>query len=60
MKKPQNAEQIELLLRVADLEMGEGEKVPEVGRKLGITQHTYFRRQTKYGSMEPKLAQKLR
>lgn len=59
MKKRLSAEQIVLLLREADVELGKGEKVPEVCRKLGITQQTYYRWRTKYGSMEPKLAKQL-
>jgi transposase-like protein len=59
MKKRDGAEQIVLLLREADVELGKGEKVPEVCRKLGITQQTYYRWRTKYGSMEPKLAKQL-
>ena len=59
MKKRHSAEQIVLLLREADVELGKGEKVPEVCRKLGITQQTYYRWRTKYGSMEPKLAKQL-
>jgi putative transposase len=59
MKRRHSAEQIVLLLREADVELGKGEKVPEVCRKLGITQQTYYRWRTKYGSMEPKLAKQL-
>jgi transposase-like protein len=59
MKKRHSAEQIVLLLREADVELGKGEKFPEVCRKLGITQQTYYRWRTKYGSMEPKLAKQL-
>jgi transposase-like protein len=47
------------LLREEDLELGKGEKVPEICRKLGSTQLTYYRWRTKYGSMEPKLAKQL-
>jgi transposase-like protein len=59
MKKRHSAEQIVLLLREADVELGKGEKVPEVCRKLGLTQQAYYRWQTRYGSMEPKLAKQL-
>ncbi len=60
MKKRHSAEQIVLLLREADVEVGKGEKGPEVCRKLGITQQTYYRWRTKYGSIKPKLAKQLR
>jgi putative transposase len=59
MKKRHSAEQIVLLQREADVELGKGEKVPEFCRKLGITQQTYYRWRTKYGSMEPKLAKQI-
>jgi transposase-like protein len=59
MKKRHCAKQIVLLLREADVELGKGEKVPEVCRKLGITQQTNYCWRTKYGSMEPKLAKQL-
>ncbi len=59
MKKRHSAEQIVLLLREADVELGKGEKAPEVCRKLGITQQTYYRWRTNFGSMEPKLAKQL-
>ena len=59
MKKRYSAEQIVGMLREADVELGKGEKVPDVCRKLGITQQAYYRWRTKYGSMEPKMARQL-
>jgi putative transposase len=59
MKQRHSAEQIVLLLQEADVELGKGKKVPEVCRKLGSTQQTYYRWRTKYGSLEPKLAKQL-
>jgi putative transposase len=60
MKKQHSTEQFVLLLvREADVELGKGEKVPEVCRKLGITQQTYYRWRTTYGSLEPKLVKQL-
>ncbi len=59
MTKRHRAEKIVLLLREAEVELGKGEKAPVVCRKLGITQQTYYRWRTKYGSMEPKLAKQL-
>jgi transposase-like protein len=59
MKKRHSAEQIVGLLRQADVDLGKGVKVPEVCRKLGITQQTYYRWRTKYGGMEPKMAKQL-
>lgn len=59
MKKRRSAEQIVGLLRQADVDLGKGLKVPEVCRKLGVTQQTYYRWRTKYGGMEPKMAKHL-
>ncbi len=59
MKKRHSAEQIVGLLRQADVDLGKGLKVPEVCRKLGVTQQTYYRWRTKYGGMEPKTARHL-
>lgn len=59
MRKRHSAEQIVGFLRQADVDLGKGMKVPEVCRKLGITQQTYYRWRTKYGGMEPKMAKQL-
>ena len=59
MRKRHSAEQIVGFLRQADVDLGKGLKVPEVCRKLGITQQTYYRWRTKYGGMEPKMAKQL-
>lgn len=48
-----------MLLQEADVELGKGKKIPEVCRKLGSTQQTYYRWRTKYCSLEPKLAKQL-
>lgn len=49
MKKRHSAEQIVAKLRQADVELGKGQKVPEVCRQLGISEQTYYRWRTKYG-----------
>lgn len=59
MRKRRSAEQIVGLLRQADVDLGKGLKVPEVCRKLGVTQQTYYRWRTKYGGMDPKMAKQL-
>jgi transposase-like protein len=59
MKKRRSAEQIVGLLRQADVDLGKGLKVPEVCRKLGVTQQTYYRWRTKYGGMGRKMAKQL-
>jgi len=43
MKKRHSAEQIVAKLREAEVELAKGRKVPEVVRKLGITEQTYYR-----------------
>jgi putative transposase len=61
MKKRHSAEQIVGLLRQADDALGKGEQVPEVCKRLGVSQQTYYRWRTKCGisahfvsSMNPK------
>lgn len=59
MKARHSAEQIVGLLRQADVELGQGLKVPEVCRHLGISEQTYYRWRTKYGGMDPQMARQL-
>ena len=56
MKKRRSAEQIVSLLRQADVDLGKGTNVPDVCRRLGISQQTYYRWRTKFGGMDPKMA----
>ena len=56
MKKRHSAEQIVSLLRQADVDLGKGMTVPDVCRRLGISQQTYYRWRTNYGGMDPKMA----
>ena len=56
MKKRRSAEQIVGLLRQADVDLGKGMNVPDVCRRLGISQQTYYRWRTKYG---PRMAKQL-
>ncbi len=46
MKKRRSAEQIVGLLRQADVDLGKGATVPDVCRRLGISQQTYDRWRT--------------
>jgi hypothetical protein len=41
MKKRRSTEQIVGLLRQADMDLGKGAHVPDVCRRLGISQQTY-------------------
>jgi len=59
MKKRRSTEQIVGLLRQADVDLGKGATVPDVCRRLGISQQTYYRLRTKFGGMDPKMAKQL-
>lgn len=59
MKKRFSAEQIVGMLRQADVDLGKGQKVPEVSRQLGISAQTYYRWRTKYGGMDPQMAKQM-
>ena len=60
MKKQYGAEQIVVMLRQADVELGKGLKVPDVCRALGISEQTYYRWRQKYGGMAPDVARQLK
>ena len=53
-------EQIVSKLRQADIELGKGQTVPEVCRKIEISQQTYYRWRQKYGGMSPDLIKELK
>ena len=50
--KRYSTEQIILKLRQAEIEMGRGVKVPEVCRKLGISEQTFYRWRKRYGGLD--------
>ena len=50
--KRYSAEQIIVKLRQAEIEMGRGVKVPEVCRKLGISEQTFYRWRKRYGGLD--------
>ena len=58
-RKRHSAEEIVNKLRQADVELGKGQKVPEVCRQLGISEQTYYRWRTKYGGMDPQMAKQM-
>ena len=61
MKKTRHStEQIIEKLRKADISLGQGQKVPEVCKSLGITEQTYYRWRQKYGGMAPEMVKQLR
>ena len=49
--KRYSTEQIIVKLRQAEIEMGRGMKVPEVCRKLGISEQTFYRWRKRYGGL---------
>ncbi len=53
-------EQIVSKLRQADVELGKGVTVPEVCRKIEVSQQTYYRWRQKYGGMSPELIKELK
>ena len=53
-------DQIVSKLRQADVELGKGQTVPEVCRKIEISQQTYYRWRQKYGGMSPELIKELK
>ena len=60
MKKRHSAEQIVAMLRQADVDLGNGLKVPAVCKQLGISEQTYYRWRQKYGGMDPQMAKQLK
>jgi putative transposase len=59
-QKRHNVDQVIAKLRRADVELGKGQKVPEVCKVLGITEQTYYRWRQKYGGMAPEMAKELK
>jgi transposase len=55
-----SVDQIIAKLRRADVELGKGQKVPEVCKLLAITEQTYYRWRQKYGGMAPAMAKQLK
>ncbi len=47
-------------LRHADVLLGQGKKVPEVAKALGITDVTYYRWRQEYGGMSTTQAKRLK
>ena len=59
-QKRHTVDQIIAKLRRADVELGKGQKVPEVCKQLQITEQTYYRWRQKYGGMQPEMAKQLK
>ncbi len=54
------AEQIIAKLREAEVELSRGRKVPEVCRKLGVTEQTYYRWKKEYGGLRIDQARRMK
>ena len=50
-KRRHMPEQVISKLREAEVELGRGMKVPEVCKKLGIAEYTYYRWRREYGGL---------
>jgi putative transposase len=59
-RKRHSAEQIINKLREAEVHLGQGMSVPEVVRKLGVTEQTYYRWRKEYGGLKTDQARKLK
>jgi transposase-like protein len=51
--KKHSGQQIVVKLREADVKLGKGLTVPEVCKKIGVSEQTYYRWRQKYGGMSP-------
>jgi putative transposase len=59
-KKRFQAEQIIGKLRVAEVEIGKGQAIGQVVKKLGITEQTYYRWRKEYGGLRTDQAKRLK
>ena len=60
MKTRHTAEQIVAKLREAEVQLAKGQKVPEVVRKLGIAEQTYYRWRKEYGGLRSDQARRFK
>ncbi len=59
-KKRHTAEQIISKLREAEVLLANGTKMPQVCRKLGVTEHTYYRWRKEYGGVRTDQVKRLK
>ena len=59
-RKRHTAEQIIRKLREAEVELARGLRTPDVARKLGITEQTYYRWRKEYGGLRVAQAKRLK
>jgi len=60
MKKRHTPDQIVRLLRQADAELATGASVPELARRLGISEATFHRWRNHYGGMKANAMKRLK
>ena len=59
-KKHRTPEQIIGLLRQAEVELAGGQSLPQVCRKLGVSEQTYYRWRKEYGGIRTDQARRLK
>jgi transposase-like protein len=59
-KKRHSAEQIIAKLREAEVLLAKGTKMPQVCKKLGVTEQTYYRWRKEYGGLRTDQAKRLK
>ncbi len=59
-KKRHTAEQIIAKLREAEILLAKGAQVPQVSRKLGVTEQTYYRWRKEYGGVRTDQVKRLK
>jgi putative transposase len=59
-KKHRTPEQIIHLLRQAEVELAGGQSLPQVCRKLGVSEQTYYRWRKEYGGVRTDQAKRLK
>ena len=59
-QKRHTVDQIVAKLRIADVELCKGKKVPDICKLLEVTEQSYYRWRHKYGGMKPEMAKQLK
>ena len=59
-RKRHTSEQIISKLREAEVLLSQGQKVPEVCKRLGVTEQTYYRWRKEYGGLKVDQAKRLK
>ena len=59
-KRAYTPEQIIRKLREAELLLSQGDTVAQASKKIGVSEHTYYRWRREYGGMRPKQVKRLK